>query len=502
MSEPEAPDKPGLIGALYRHRRLLSGIAVVWFAGMTVGGIFLSQLDARLGLHVFGPEAWVGGAPSVLRVTLRELQFNRFEPLSSLSVRFVDGTGAVVDEAVLTEVVGPFVQGVVTPPRAGDWQLALVAHTPDGEVHAQAGIHAADGPAPAVFPAPPKPPTPLKPDQGPVSLDVVPTDQVLAGGVPGRLTVRARLHDGTPASVPVDVSLTEGQSGVALPTRVTTDHNGLAQFSVLPMHPTFWFELGTEDSHATRRLRPVPAQFALHPATSIARPGDTVPFELFSLHRNGPAFLDLWDGPRWIDSQGVELAEGRAAGAIVVPPIATDPALLWVQAYRTAYLPNEARGGRYLLVSNQPAEQAGAWLRDQLVGAGYPDAPYLQRLTDLGRPDVVRDLLGRLPRPDQNPPLLADSSVTVRQQTASLKQTWQRRFVVAIVASSILMFIGLAWLLWQNDRQVRRDWHAAGGDEEGDVGTRAHLRRDFGYIFLVLALFLFGMIQLLLSIRW
>jgi len=65
-----------------------------------------------------------------------------------------------------------------------------------------------------------------------------------------------------------------------------------------------------------------------------------------------------------------------------------------------------------------------------------------------------------------------------------------------------LLFGVLVLLIRSNQAEVTRKWREAGGDEEGDIGTRKRILIDAGYMFLIIAFFVIGMIQVMLSVRW
>lgn len=160
-----SPDRGGLVGALFRHRRLIAIVGAVWLTVVIGGGIFTSTLDARVGLHVFGPPGWHAGQPAVIRVGLHDLAFTRFAPLGAVRVHFEPGhddgpqqEAAPTEQVVLTAHAGFFVQGALTPPSAGPWTLVLVARTPDGgEVTVRAPITVNAPGKPVPLPPKPKP---------------------------------------------------------------------------------------------------------------------------------------------------------------------------------------------------------------------------------------------------------------------------------------------------------------------------------------------------------
>lgn len=581
MTEDDAPldpvpldARPGLLGALARHRRVLLVAGVLWFGLVMGGGIFLSGVDARYGLHVFGTGTWVAGEPAVIRAALRDLAFNRYQPLGPLTVTLTDAEGQPAPPQRVVEPVGAWVQGTITAPgRPGAWQVEIEARGPDGPVTARFPITVQPAAAAAAWPAPPPPRHPPRPDVGPWRLDLRPLDAVLPGGLPGALVVQAADAAGRPLATAVTLDVREGQSAKPIPSRIVTDRHGIATIDVRPIHPVFLVELragepagGTADGTpdgipaapdgtggtggtgatdgtldptpaapdatdgtpdptraapdatdgitpsappaptatvALRRVAHTPTQFAIAVPEGPVAPGAALPIQLRSLHQTGPVFIDLWHGDRWIGAAAATLEAGAAATRITLPPLPEDPALVWVQALQNTYLPGDARAGRHLLVTAQPTAAAARHVAGRLAAAGYDPPLHAALAADADdSPRLLRALLGRLPRPAAEPPLLADSGVTARQTVTELKTVWESRFVLALVASGALLFIVLGVLLVTHQRALRRQWHAAGGDDEGAPGTRQRLWIDAGYMLLVLALFLLAMIQLLLAIRW
>lgn len=511
----ESKPLPALFRAVLRYRKLLGAAALLWFAVVVAGGIVLSQLDARNGLHVFGPDVWVAGESASMRVALREIQFNRFEALGAVDVAFLspqeaaalelDPTGKLPDAQPLITRAGPFVQGEVRPPnRAGQYSLVLTTRTPEMVLSATIGVTVRPEPPPLELPPRTKRRPPSRPDTGPVTLDIHPTAHVLpGGGLPSTLTLRTTLAGSVPQSATVELTMKEGRTAVPVPTRVTTNHHGLAQLRVEALHPSFWFELSAGESRSMRRFSYTPTQFALQVPKPVVEPGRPFTVRVFALHREGHAFLDLWHGDRWRRTWPVKLVAGSGEVSVTVPDLGADPTLVWLQAYRTAYLPQKARGGQHLLVTRDDPTGAVRWLAGKLESAGV-DTAYARQMR--GRadadPTLAHHLLGRTDRPDRDPPLLADSSVTARQTVNALKLKWQRRFIGALVFSGVALFGVLAFLVAYNTRDVSRRWALAGGADDGEQGTRKRALLDASYIFFVLAAFLLGMIQLLLTIRW
>ena len=138
----ETPPRRGLLGALHRYRRVLGVAALAGFGLLMAGGIFLSQLDARLGLNLFGPKTWVAGEPAVIRVALRELRFDRLQDLRRATARLVDAEGVEAGPFELREAAGTMVQGTVWVPHAGAWTLTVEVEVEDAGLSIEVPITA------------------------------------------------------------------------------------------------------------------------------------------------------------------------------------------------------------------------------------------------------------------------------------------------------------------------------------------------------------------------
>lgn len=569
----------GLLATLHRYRRVIGFIFAVWIAVVLAGGILISALDARTGLHVFGPRQWVAGEPGVLRVGLRDLEFTRYEAIAAVEARFLPRpAGEVADWPPLTpeeqastaqqldQHAGDFVQGTVVPPTPGTWRVNLTALSERGPITVDLLVDVLPANTP---PAPPRAQRHEAPplfDRGPLKIDLFPTDHALPGDLPTELTVRVTEADGTPRSVPVSLHLREGRSATTLPARVHTDHFGLARVHFKAQAPRIWVDIeapappetpeiidapgastdggvpevpwsipadppaapgsvpGSEapavvahvpaappsappdpwHTRAARRIKRTPTQHMITVPDEPLRPGATVPVAVALLHRKAERiFVDAWVGDRWVATTTLAVEAGAGEGSITLPEHLPDPALVWIQAYGGAYLPQQARGGRYVVVGTaDPLELVRFAARTYAAAGiepGWSNAVANDPQLDV---QVLRPLLGRADRPDGDPPLLANSTDSVRQTVATLKRTWQRRLVMALLGTGVAMFGLLGWVVRQNGRQVRAGWAAAGGDDEGVAGTRTGMLREALPIFVILALFLSGLVLVLHQIRW
>ncbi len=500
---------PGLLSPerifsfIREYRKLLFFAGLTWFALLVGGGITLSTLDARSGLHIFGSKVWLPGQPSVIRVALKDLTLRRNHAMEWVKIRFVDTDGRSTPEQMLEQSVGDFKQGpVVAPSRPGAWRVELEAQGPKQIHQAEFLIDVQTSYATHRFPKPPKAKPPMQPDTGTLRLDIRPIGGVLAAGLPGELAIIA--HDATgPVATSVRLGLESGRSKPPLPLSISTDANGIAIIDIHPMHPLFTFHLKAGDSRAIRQIEHATTQFIVETPHPIITAGP-VPFVIESLHRNADIFLDLWRGDHWVDSIGVTLNKGRGEARLDIPHVNGRNEWLWIQAYKDTYNPEGARGGCRLLATQDDRNGAFRWGASQILGAGYGKDNLLGVPDHRANytPQIAKLYFGLPTWPERSPPLLMNSSVTARQTVTALKSKWQTRFVRAFVVTGLFLFLVLGTLLWRNQAQVRHGWVEHGGMETGVQGNRGRFFLDVGYIFLVLAGFLFGIIQLLLSIHW
>jgi hypothetical protein len=79
---------------------------------------------------------------------------------------------------------------------------------------------------------------------------------------------------------------------------------------------------------------------------------------------------------------------------------------------------------------------------------------------------------------------------------------WQRRFVAAFVFSACILFVIIFILLHQNQQKIHAGWAAHADTDAEPFGTHKRAYLDAIYLLLVLAGFLFGLIQLITFVRW
>ncbi|MFN3202478.1 MAG: hypothetical protein ACE366_29040 [Bradymonadia bacterium] len=516
-----------------RYRRVFFFTGLAWFALLLIVGLVVSQLEAKEGLHVFGGAQWRAGQPTAVRVGLRVVRRSQFQHAPPLEGQLLDTDGTALGVAFpIANYQGPFVTASINPPKAGMLTLKITGTGQHGPVKAEVPIEVAEAFTPLPLPVPKarkkRPPT----DHGPIHLDVFPADHAVPGDLPTVLAFRALDASGAPRRVSLKPELKRAKSTrLALPSSLKTDRLGLAWAPIWSAHPELEFTLTTEQSPqpdgaegppdrslAKRTLVDTPTQFTLDVGNPIREAGGSIGATVRSLHKRGAVFIDVYLEGRWHSTHGVELNTGEGQAVVPLPEsLPHDPALAWVQAYRDPYQPGRARGGRWLLLTQKPAHEAAKALMTRLKAAGV-EVPYIEKLTEAGLPGpgdeaqrLTRYLLGRLKRPEANPPLLADSGKSAQLQVDMLRAAWMQRMVLALVISGCVLFIVVGLLLWRNAREVREGFQALDTAEDGEealdpglvlAATRGRLQWGAVYMLGVLVTFIIALVQLLSTISW
>ncbi|MEE2789677.1 MAG: hypothetical protein VX589_20220 [Myxococcota bacterium] len=484
-----------------RHRKGLMVVGLLWFGLVLSGGIFLSTLDARSGLHIFGSTIWRSGETSVLRVSLRDLQLGRSRHLGEVRGVFVNAQGQTHHSFVLKEQVGLYRQGNVAAPNTpGDYQIQLTAMDLDVPMTASFSVLVqANTPQPSTLQLIDAP-KPNPRNEGTTTLSLRALDGVLANGLPDSLVLTALPNHGTITDV--SIKLNVGHSSIPLPQKLELAAGGLARIPIQTAHPFFEFELSAQGSRSFATLKPIATQFTVH-ATSPVFSADHITLKIRSLHREGPVFIDIWHGDHWITTRAAQLDNYRAEVKLPRPPSDLPAKIVWVRAYKNAYMPGTARGGRHFVVSDTIKDGLLS-LEKQFEGTVSGDRTMLSQImtSTLDPPGKIRLLLGQLAWPEIEPPLLLDSGRTHLQTVAALKEKWQARFAYTLAGTGLLLIMGLALLVVVHRRELEQRWAEAGGTDDGASASRARIGWEVGYIFLILALFIIGMIQLMLWIRW
>ena len=120
---PSAPPTVAWVSFVKKYRKPFFFTGLAWFGLVLGSGIFLSTLDARSGLHVFGSEIWQAGQTSVLRVSLRELRLNQSKPMKSVTGVFVDSLDRTIPSLRTDPGRGAVSAGQCTRPRT-TWGLS------------------------------------------------------------------------------------------------------------------------------------------------------------------------------------------------------------------------------------------------------------------------------------------------------------------------------------------------------------------------------------------
>ena len=419
---------------IVRHRKLIMLVGLFWFGLVMAGGIFLSTLDARSGLHIFGSNTWRPGETSVLRVSLRDLQLDRSRALGEVRGTFFDKQGRPHSPFVLSEEAGPYRQGNVrAPTHAGVYQIKLTAMDMDVPMQASFTVSvqsAETTPQPISLIEPPKP---NHRNSGTTTFSLRPLDGVLANGLPDQLVLFASQMSSGPQSVALE--MTFGHSSVPVPANIHLGIDGLALIPIQAAHPFFEFAVSSPDSRTFTSLKPVATQFTLN-TKSPRLDEENVILHVRSLHRDGPVFVDLWHHNHWIASRSAQLVNYRAKIQLPRPSSYTPSQLVWIRAYRNAYLPGTARGGRHFIVddANAPSVQT---LGQRMLASKGGDQGLIRRVirSTASTNEKLRILLGQIVWPEIEPPLLLDSGRTHIQTVQALKTKWQSRFVMTLAGS-------------------------------------------------------------------
>ena len=428
--------------ALVRYKWVLFFAALIWFGLLLGGGIVLSTVDARAGLHIFGTKTWVAGETAVLRVGLKDLEYGMRRPLKSVNVQLSRPDGSEGPKYILREQVGKFVQGVVkVPALAGEWRAEFRTKEVDTPFLAEVTVNVLARQAPPPLPQGRFTGKKRGVDTGPVRLDLRPLDGSLPAELPSRFVLTAH-SDGNPVAAQVNLEIGRGKSKRPLPRNIEIPKTGFFTIPVQSIRPAWEVNLRSDQSSTSREITPASTQFTIEvPAANIQT--GLLKFSVRSIFATGDAFVDLWWGERWLSATGVTLEDGQGEGVIEIPTSLRPGAKVWLRVYRNAYLPGENRGGRHLLIDGPDTAALTTALTREMTGRGYGPRALLEAAAEVSGEgqEGLRFLLGRLSWPEREPPLLADSGETVIQTVSELKRVWQTRFVWALLLSGVVLFL-------------------------------------------------------------
>lgn len=483
-----------------KAHKALCVLAIIWILALFCFGIFISQIDHLYALQLFGSEQALTGQTFALRLSARDLKYHQTAQIHSATVALWNGD-RLISKTPLQERADVFLQANLNAPaEPGRYRLNVEAKL-QNEIELQAEAFLIVHQTPQFSVNASEPSHAYVERKGPVLLELYPIEGAVSSGLPSRLLLRAT-ENAKPVETQINIQWLEGRSARPLPTTLQTGKDGLAEWTLDPREPVlkgrFTVE-GTEPSSAEPRILPQATQFVFEALSPIHH--QNLPLRIRSLYQQGIVFIDLFYHNYWIYTTSATLSEGQARVQLPLPAFPENPAPIWVQAYRSAFLPGEARAARHILSS----DEANLSTLERLIHA-YHNA-FRDLDVDLPTPQASIErqanfLLSLLPAPTNEPPLLCDSSETTRQEVATFQKLWKTRILIALIASTLVLFAFIFIQLRKNTQQTAQAWHEAGGDEDGDPGNRRHGPMLMILFFVLLGLFLFGLLELYLQVLW
>ena len=499
------PLRSPLERAIFKYRMVFLTGLMLWIAILLGGGLYLSGIEARVGLHIFGANQWVAGETAVFRIARKDLKLGLQNESTPVKLIMEHESGEVRESFELSDISGSYTQGVIRlPDRPGRWtgyfsggqegapmraELDMVLHAPRAHVPPLVS-----GTTFNLY---------RRSDTGETQMSLRPLDGRMSGGLAdGHVVVTGETADGQVPEA-LELRVKEGELAPPPPKTIPLGKAGYATFPLQLMSLNTLMELHHEGSSAWRSFNLESIQFSIELESPVITPG-TLLFVLHSALSSGPVFVDLWWGDRWISSTAMELDGVRVEGQLEVPDYLPDGAIVWMRAYRECLSAREGQGVRHLLVHRGDSQSAAQGLALQLIDNGYGPETVIRRIAEDTDPNLthIRALLGFLPWQSMDPPLLADATYTVMQTVNALKAQWQGYFITTMWVTGIVLLIVLLVLLRRNHKEVQNAWDNYGEQSIDVRGTRKRLRAEALLIILLLGAFLYGLMELMLFVEW
>lgn len=350
---------------------------------------------------------------------------------------------------------------------------------------------------------------PVRETSGALAIEILPLDAEIPRGLPGTIylvTYDAETGEPVPATVTFEEVEGIGQWGgqAEAPSKVRTDHLGLAEMSVEAAGGQKWTlsaeEMTDSEEAESRQGR---ATIDLHTVASkmtltldrpyVGRDGE-VTGHIHSLFRSGAIFVDLYRSDQWLTAAAAPVGRGRRAQfTLPVPTIeGASPWLYRIQTARGVYGTGNAWDIERVVA---PASSGKSGMRETLgrlvtlVADHRDEHPYFQHLADAeriakvtaARTDLTEwtsAMLRALPRHYARPETLFN---TQKGDRRALK-AWIERFQADLMVPIVVALVGgLAFLLyiaiagWRRKREHERhlrqidDDLAAEAAESGDA---------------------------------
>ena len=497
-SDEQAMPPTWLDRVIRRYKRLLFFGGLTWVGLLLAGGIVLSSVEARNGLNIFGQKEWLAGQHTAFRVSLEDLQFGTRRPLSKVKVRLSNVNIPYSDATfVLTERVGDYVQGTIPVPKEpGKWQVEFETEDVDTPLFARTEVSVVKGEETVLE----HPLTLFKKgerQEGPRLLNLRPLHGELPSELESKVVVYSSI-EGTDLAEPIDLDVREGASKKPLPTQVRVKENGLRVLDIQSVRPAWAIELSTVSSRVETALYPKPHQFGIELPSLTDQ--TEIEVSVTSIAKTGPIFFDIWFNGYWLLTQAGVLEDGAYAGRLRLPPSLPQGQPVWLQVYNNTYQPGNNRAGRHIIIGDKQDHR----VLETLVAMFRVERPatrhFLKNL--VGDIENAAFLLGLIKWPIHDPPLLANSGLTVRQTVSTVKGMWQRRLAFAFIATAIALLLGILFLLRQNQRDVTHAWNQLSDSAGIEVGTRRRAWLDAVLLIVVVILFLGGLLAIVNFVRW
>ena len=493
--------------SLYRNRYSVAGAASFLLLLLLGGALNLSLLRVERGLTVFAsdPTLWWAGAPLALRVEARSLETGTLLELRDVRVSWHRVGGARVSDALsmLEERIEDRLQGNLSaPPVPGRWRLQVEAESDEGTLRVSRAVELQKTPPERALPPLADRPYRTRAPTGRDQLHLFPSEQGLVYGGQSELYLRLLSPEGQPKQgVTLYLIAQEGESETPAPPTLVTDKWGLAAFPWRTRWPLTSLSYRSDHAEVFEAIRTSTARFQLTPRNHFISPASPLELSLSSQEQRAKAYLDLWWRGVWLRTGTGQLWGGAGRAQLMIPPLpaavhsAGEGELFWVQSYHSPYLPGAARGGSWLL-SSDDRSAAARWLREQLITAEQ-EADYLRHLPEdaLTAQRPLRHILGRLAKPPGDPQIICDSGESAKESLTLLKDRWLGRLVGAFSLSGLLLAGLIILLIFRQRKQLIEDWVEAGGEASAGAPYAAI---QIGAMLFILALFFGGMSYLVM----
>ncbi len=323
---------------------------------------------------------------------------------------------------------------------------------------------------------------------------------------------------GAPVAATVSIKKTKGMTEGNLPSSVKTSKGGLGAFSLAPIGSQEWrLEIAAsrpaaqtppdqggaaepapqsapaqeQASVRTVTIKSATTQYAMVLRDPIWSPDEALEIGVYTLHRSGPLYGDVYLGDRWLHGEVTGIGP-QGGGFEIKPGALPRPAEgLWlarVQVYGNALQPGEAGDMRTIALPsmNMSAEDT---LREILRRAAEVDlhkkraealaaSDWLAMAEDAELHAQIAFWLSLLPRDLRQPILLKDTQQNERVTLSEDKKASRARITVLLSVSGGLGLLIVLFIVLQNFARVRRESRAMVVDLEADGELDPSIGRD------------------------